>query len=122
MLRHVTLLLTNAASLMSFGIGKNPVVVKPLVEVAATRKSRTQRKRGPMKGRFYHPGVYTTHRSWGVPFRLSPFAFAPPLYELELELELILTYMTQKPVLRPGVRARAWRASYNISEEGRQVR
>ena len=44
-----------------------------------------------------------------------PFAFAIPVNELELEL--IQTQMTQKPMLRAEVYARALRASQNRKED-----
>ena len=43
----------------------------------------------------------------GVPDLGVPYLGMRAGYELELELELKLTHMTQKPVLRVGVCARA---------------
>ena len=43
--------------------------------------------------------------------------FIPVFRELELELELIQTQMTQKPMLRAEVYARALRASQNRKED-----
>jgi len=50
----------------------------------------------------------------GHGFRVRPRS---PLRPIELELELIQTQMTQKPMLRAEVYARALRASQNRKED-----
>ena len=49
--------------------------------------------------------------------KISAFARSDPPLAAELELELIQTQMTQKPMLRAEVYARALRASQNRKED-----
>jgi len=52
-----------------------------------------------------------------VSIRLHNYRLKATIGELELELELIQTQMTQKPMLRAEVYARALRASQNRKED-----
>ena len=47
----------------------------------------------------------------------DPYSYVPAYMAAQLELELIQTQMTQKPMLRAEVYARALRASQNRKED-----
>ena len=49
---------------------------------------------------------------------MIPLYFLAKRYALSIELELIQTQMTRKPMLRAEVYARALRASHNRKEDG----